>query len=949
MAEKKGVGHAYNVDFLNVVFAASSIFLFLSVIWMVWDDYDREWKSTQRQFSELEYQVTQANLERASREVDQNKLTQLQGSLAAAQKNVEANQAKIDELRGQMAEIDARLARESQDYQFTKATYDQDRYNFEASRAAGAANEREGEAVKELQQRTNELQLTVEKTTSERNAIQQQLDQIMGESGKLQGQITEMQQEQGRLRTRLRVLEPSVLKAYFRDAPLLDFMAPTLKVQQVILPNVVDDVNFVKVAKMDRCQTCHLAIDRAGYEKYPQPFRTHPNLNVYLGSNSKHPLDQVGCTVCHEGMGQSVSFRDASHAPSSPEQAHEWEEKYDWEEPHLWDYPMLPVNMTEASCAKCHKQEVFVPNAEKLNVAYATYERAGCYACHKTRGFENLRKPGPTLTHIGSKLSEDWVKTWIRNPKAVKATTWMPRVWYNSNSSSPEDAVRNEVEINATVAYLFANDTELRPETANPPRGDAKRGEQVVKTVGCLGCHVVDEKTRAEAGPHRTFGQPLQNIGNKTSYEWLFDWVRDPKHYNPATYMPDLRLTDAQVADVATYLTTLKQSGGDAAKATPDQAAVDQVLLDYFRSVMPFEQAKAEVSKLDANAKQLELGRRVIGRYGCYSCHEIKGFETTQPIGTELSEAGSKLVSRLDFAFVHDIPHTSKIAWYRTKLHDPRIYDEGRILQPLEKLRMPNFEFADEEIQRLLTAIMSFQREIQPAQAMPARTARRDFMVQGRNLVHRRNCVGCHVIEGSGGDYLKLVAEPSLGPPLLTPEGARVQHDWLYAFLRGPITIRPWLDVRMPTFGLDDQNLNGVIQYFGAVSDRLEAFRTPQIVPASQNLGVGKELFELLKCQQCHVLGTIPKDQPTSNLAPDLRMSSDRLQPDWIADWLRAPSAIVPGTRMPAFWPEHPKSFYPQLGGDAEAQIRAIRDHLLTLRGGPTPRQPAAQQQRAAN
>ena len=63
---------------------------------------------------------------------------------------------------------------------------------------------------------------------------------------------------------------------------------------------------------------------------------------------------------------------------------------------------------------------------------------------------------------------------------------------------------------------------------------------------------------------------------------------------------------------------------------------------------------------------------------------------------------------------------------------------------------------------------------------------------------------------------------------------------------------------------------------------------------------------------------------------------------------MRAPSKIVPGTRMPAFWPEHPKSFYPQLGGDAETQIRAIRDHLLTLRGGPSPRQPAAQQ-RAAN
>ena len=65
MADKKSVGHAYNVDFLNVVFAASSLFLFLSVIWMVWDDFDRDWKKTQRRFTQLELQVTQAQLQQA--------------------------------------------------------------------------------------------------------------------------------------------------------------------------------------------------------------------------------------------------------------------------------------------------------------------------------------------------------------------------------------------------------------------------------------------------------------------------------------------------------------------------------------------------------------------------------------------------------------------------------------------------------------------------------------------------------------------------------------------------------------------------------------------------------------------------------------------------------------------------------------------------------------------
>ncbi|HTK29038.1 MAG TPA: c-type cytochrome [Vicinamibacterales bacterium] len=943
MAEKKSVGHAYNVDFLNVVFAASSLFLFLSVVWMVWDDYNREWKQTQRHFVALQMQVTEAQRTAAANKVDKSKLAQVQAQLKAAEQSVAANQKKVDDLQAKLKDADRRLFRATADYQYMKATYDQDRYDFEATRDTnpGASSVAKKQKIADEEAvRLETLNLAMEKVQAEKGDLQKQLGQYTGQVATLQKQLEEMNADQARLTKQIDVIAPSLVKDYFRNAPLLDFMAPTLKVQQIILPNVVDDVNFIRVPKMDRCQTCHLAIDKKGYEKYPQPYTTHPNLELYLGGSSPHPIDRVGCTVCHEGMGQSVSFRDAAHTPATPKQMEDWEKKYGWEQPHLWDFPMLPTTMTQASCAKCHKQEIYVPHADSLNIAYATFERAGCYACHKTKGFDtNIKKPGPILTKIDAKLSPEWVKTWIRNPRAVKPTTWMPRFFYNSNNSSPEDAVRNEAEINAIAAYLFANSEKYEPAVKSPPRGDPKSGEQIVKSIGCQGCHVVGEGARDQVGPHRTFGQPLENIGNKTTYEWIFDWVRDPKHYNPNTYMPNLRLTDQQAADVASYLVTLKGAGGDAPKATADAGTTDAVLLDYLKNVMPLEEARTTLSQMDPQARQVELGRRAISRYGCFSCHDIKGFETAQPIGTDLSEEGTKLVTRLDFAFVSDIPHTSKIAWFRRKLHDPRIFDRGRVLQPLDKLRMPNFELSDVEIDRLVTAIMSFQREIQPPAAMPVRSARYDYEVSGRTLVHRRNCVGCHIIEGDGGDFVKLVADPSLGPPMLTPEGARVQPDWLYAFLRGPITIRPWLNVRMPTFGLDDPSLNGVIRYFGAVSNTVGPFHAPQVVNASNtNDATGKALFEKLKCQQCHVLGAIPKDQPTSNLAPDLRMAPERLNADWILQWLKKPSDILPGTRMPAFWPDYPKSYYPELNGDAEAQIQAIRNHLLTFKGGPSPK-----------
>src|SRR5262249_58262970 len=93
--------------------------------------------------------------------------------------------------------------------------------------------------------RLNELDLTRQKAEAEKAQIQKELAQYTGKLGEVKKQLGDMSAEQNRLRGRLNVIAPSALKDYFRKAPLLDFMAPTLKIQQIILPNVVDDVNFI--------------------------------------------------------------------------------------------------------------------------------------------------------------------------------------------------------------------------------------------------------------------------------------------------------------------------------------------------------------------------------------------------------------------------------------------------------------------------------------------------------------------------------------------------------------------------------------------------------------------------------------------------------------------------------------------------------------------------------
>ena len=201
--------------------------------------------------------------------------------------------------------------------------------------------------------------------------------------------------------------------------------------------------------------------------------------------------------------------------------------------------------------------------------------------------------------------------------------------------------------------------------------------------------------------------------------------------------------------------------------------------------------------------------------------------------------------------------------------------------------------------------------------------------------------------KGDGGDYRTVVTDPQLAPPMLTPEGAKVQPDWLYAFLQGPITIRPWLNVRMPTFGLDDGRWNAIIDYFEATGNSIGPFRTYDHAELTSMAAPGRELFDAAAVPE--VPRAWERYRPTSrpsNLAPDLRMTHERLQArvdSAIGCATRAGFSPAPGCRSSGH-AAYPKSAYPQLGGDAEPQMRAIRDHLMTLRGGPSPTPPAPAQ-----
>jgi cytochrome c2 len=713
-----------------------------------------------------------------------------------------------------------------------------------------------------------------------------------------------------------------------RNAAILDMVNPSLRIQQVQLPDHFTDVNFMKIPRVDRCQTCHIAADRTGFEdpKSNVVFRTHPRQGLMVGSESPHPVTLFGCSPCHGGRDRASSFWSAGHSPENPREETKWTNALGWKFDRFNETPVLPMKYTEAGCYRCHADETNFREAPTLDAGMKTIEELGCWGCHRIQGLEkqNLPKVGPSLEKVASKVTRDWATRWVMKPDAFRESTRMPQFFYLENFvnvSGPKKAtpaqrqmnevgrVENDVMVNSIVAYLFE-----KSRRADVPgvsgRGDPVRGQTLLSERGCFGCHIADPSARRDlTGTYRQFGPNLAGIGSKASRDWIYQWILDPKKWSPETKMPNLRLTPQEALDIAEYLSTLRGPPEFERAALPrtDPETLDKIALYFEMADKTLIDAKAALAKMDLHAKEVYAGEKLISHYGCFACHAIPGFENAKPIGTELTEEGSKAVHLLDFGFVH-IPHT-RHDWFETKLRNPRIFDRDHARGWEEKFKMPNFHLSQRERDQIVTAILGFQELNATESARKRLSPDEEAIERGRRIVKSHNCQGCHVIEGYGGSFRSLVADTSLAPPIIQGQGAKVQSDWLFSFLKAPRTgqIRPWLEVHMPTFGFTAGELNDLTRYFAALDRASYPFLARDYVTEPGRWAAGKKVFELLRCKQCHPRNEQEMNAPgvdRASLAPNLQMAATRLRHDWISDWIRRPDEWMPGTRMPTNFPK---------------------------------------------
>ncbi len=844
-----------------------SIILFLSTAWAVIDEIitRRPWKDYQSEYNYLLQQKLQANYDELISLIDSSTVAGLHVELKKAESSLENEAYKngVEELGNLQQEyVDA-----TREWSFARSKSDAVYYEYKKGVHGGSPSQSLKDELKEIERSIAEYADSV-------SAIQNRINKANEFLATYTNKIAELNSE---------------IKKIFIDADkvklkLTRASAAPIEIKQVVIDDF-EKTNFSELkARVDRCQTCHLGSREPLMADAPQPFTTHPLPELL----KIHNPEKFGCTTCHRGQGNALTTGYA-HG----------------DEDHYWETPLLKKTDVYASCNSCHANQNALKSAPYFTKAKQVMLEVGCYACHQIDGYENLPPIGPELKNVSSKVKPEWVYNWILNPKAYNPNTRMPNYKF-----LPEEA-------EAVTAFLFDKSKNSNFKFANSngsyKGGSSAKGKLIFNEVGCQACHVIGDETKVREKRNTSYdiAPELSHVSGKLSPDFIYDWIKNPRHYNPTTKMPNLRLTDSEARDIVAYLQTMSDS------------------------------RNKDSRKLEINKKEkIDFGEKLVRSNGCYGCHAIEGMERESKISVNLSDFGRKKVEQMDFGDVKELDKEGELefeikdgkvavqhswdGWVYGKLYNSRLFQTERIPQ-----KMPVFNFRDEEIKLLRMLLLSYRGDKPNKKYQQTFDQRIRDLDQGQKLITRYACINCHEIEDHGSYFSATLEDPSMGPPMITMEGAKVQEPWLNEFIKSPSPIRPWLKVRMPTFSFSENELNDLTKYFLAVSKqelRLRDYSAFQ--PNKSTLAEGKLMFDSYQCLKCHILG---KGESSGSLGPNLSLTAKRLKPEWVVDWLKDPQAIQPGTMMPGYWPDGQTALPDVLEGDAKKQMEAIRDHVFII------------------
>jgi len=833
----------------------------------------RPWKRLQAEFHERERQQLRDRLA-AERAHTEEATSALRAQLDEARSRLEGRGDEIRQLEDELRQFRHQGRMAEAQRQAAHAKLEMLRYRREH---AGAGEEEDDAERARLEAARREARMEVEAFRELERDRERRLEELRSELRSLEARWAAANEPVKALERHLDELSSGSL---IRRLPWLELLDPTLRIREVAPAGLDREWPGGRIDRVDRCTTCHLGAIREDLDTtdWPRPFQVHPQPDLFVGESSPHPYRRFGCTVCHGGEGRATDFARAGHRPATPERQAAWIKLRE---------PILPSALVAAGCAPCHPDALGTPRAALLDAGRQLVTGMGCAGCHPLepsalRDSLTSERKGPSLVSIAGKTDAAWISRWIEAPREFRRTTWMPQLF----PLEGEPGRRQVTEIAAIIAYLGENSR--RPEYESPAPGDREAGKGLFESVGCTGCHLLDDAADRDArfpDFERLHGPNLTGTGSKVNAAWLYGWLRDPSSYRQDSPMPDLRLSDQEAANLTAYLMTRRDPESEALELPTVTAEIrDELVLSHLQEKTTIEQEKTTIEESHARLEEMSpaerdlfLGKRSLARYDCHGCHEIPGLEDAAPIAEDFSK-----VARRALRWLASASPVGEMAHARASGAD----------------RLPAYGMSEREAEAVLVTLLGRTRS--PVERWRRADGGDDeaILAAGRRVLTRYGCRGCHRIEGRGPAIGKTATR--VLPPDLRPEGARVKSSWLFSYLRDPgrVVLRPWLRVRMPTFALAETESNALVRYFAAQGEQ-PLFVDDPVALAERDVAVGRVVSVVLQCRRCHRDEPGTDAPPVSERAPSYLLVRHRLRRDWVVAWILDPRSWIPDTAMP--------------------------------------------------
>lgn len=183
------------------------------------------------------------------------------------------------------------------------------------------------------------------------------------------------------------------------------------------------------------------------------------------------------------------------------------------------------------------------------------WDKNNCMGCHTILGEGAYY--APELTKVYERRGPEFIKAMLRDPEAMYPGQ-RRMVKYDFTDAEMEAMVAflkwiGEMDLNG-----FPPEPTLLPVAVPTPAV----GVDVVAAFArpkvfnqlCIACHSL-------GGQGGVVGPALDDVGSRLGYDDLIPWLTDPQKIKPGTAMPKLPLSSADIVELASFLSQMKQPG----------------------------------------------------------------------------------------------------------------------------------------------------------------------------------------------------------------------------------------------------------------------------------------------------------------------------------------------------------------------------------------------------